>query len=214
MSDVRLDHLVYAVPNLARAIETFERSLGTAPVAGGRHAGMGTHNAILPLGDLSYVELIAADPDAEDPGRPRPFGLDALEGPRLVTWAVRSNDIEATVLRAKERGYDPGVVFEMSRARPEGDTLRWKLSLRAEPVGDGLVPFVIDWGDSEHPARAEGGTAPCTLESFRAHHPSAGPIRQALDALGARLEVLENAPGTRPQLEATLIGPAGRLELR
>ena len=152
MEQLKLDHLVYAVPDLEKAIESFSHQLGCAPVFGGRHEGLGTHNAILPLEGLTYLELMAADPTLPDPDLARPFGLDLLQGPRLVTWAVRSRDIEADTKLARERGYDPGIAIEMSRKEPSGETLNWKLSLSREPLGDGLVPFVIDWGSTRHPS--------------------------------------------------------------
>jgi hypothetical protein len=42
---------------------------------------MGTHNRLLKLGEGFYLELIAIDPQAPPPGRPRWFGLDRLELP-------------------------------------------------------------------------------------------------------------------------------------
>lgn len=206
-----LDHLVFAVPDLRRGIEAFGAKLGVEPASGGRHEGMATHNALLRLGGRRYIELIAADPGAPEPPRPRPFGLDSLEGPRLVTWAVRTTDIEATARRSRERGYDPGIVFAMSRARPDGETLHWKLSLRADPFGEGLVPFLIDWGDAEHPAGDGEAPAPCALESFEGVHPKPEPIRAALAALGAKLAI---RIGVTARLEAVISGPGGKLELR
>jgi hypothetical protein len=208
---LKLDHLVYAVPDLESAIDEFRRRLGSAPAFGGHHEGLGTHNAILPLAGETYVELMAANPVLPAPGRPRPFGLETLQNPRLVTWAVRSRNIEADAQAARERGYDPGIVFEMSRKEPDGETLSWKLSLRAEPFGDGLVPFVIDWGRTRHPAAAPAaGAVRCVLSDFSAQHPDPQPARDAIDALGAELNI-DQAPTSR--LCARLAGPTGFLEL-
>jgi len=219
-----LDHLVYGVPNLERAIGDFEERLGVAPVFGGRHEGLGTHNAILPLANETYLELIASDPDGPVPNQPRPFGLDTLHRSRLVTWAARSRSIETDVECARERGFDPGLVLPVSRKDPNGETLHWKLTLRREPFGDGLVPFLIDWGDSRHPAAAT--TTPtgnkrgvdeddrplprCRLSGFSALHPDPESVQAALVALGVELDVRS---GNDAQLNACLIGPAGSLEL-
>jgi hypothetical protein len=206
-----LDHLVYAVPDLAIAIDAFHARLGIAPTLGGKHEGLGTHNAILPLAGETYIELMAADPAADAPKMARPFGLDTLTGTRLVTWAVRSGDLEADVQRAREQGYEPGIVLDMTRKEPGGETLSWKLSLRKEAFADGLLPFVIDWGDTEHPSiRAAASSARCELASFSAHHPDPKLVRGALDALGVDLDVVE---GTRPGLAARVRGPAGDLAL-
>ena len=202
-----LDHLVYAVPDLEAAVAHFEAKLGAAPRAGGKHDGLGTHNAILSGGAQRYVELIAADPEEPAPAQPRPFGLDRLKRARLVTWAVRSGDIAADVERSRQAGFDPGLVLEVSRQQPNGERVAWKLSLRPESYGDGLVPFVIDWGQAAHPAEAG---ARCSLEGFRGLHPDPDSIRSALDALGVSFEV---AIGSAPELRSVVVGPSGRLEL-
>jgi hypothetical protein len=218
-----LDHLVYGVPDLSEAIDDFEKRLGLSPMLGGRHVGLGTHNAILPLQGEAYIELIASDPDGPTPNQPRPFGLDTLCEPRLVTWAVRSRAIETDVQHAREQGFDPGIVFTMSRTEPDGETLEWKLSLLQKPFGDGLVPFVIDWGKSRHPAAAprspsedqnhhpaDDPTSHGKLSAFSATHPDPAPIRAALHALGVSLDI---RPGTIAGLSARLTGPAGSIEL-
>ena len=220
---LKLDHLVYGVPDLSEAIDDFEKRLGLSPMLGGRHAGLGTHNAILPLEAEAYIELIASDPDGPTPKQSRPFGLDTLCEPRLVTWAVRSRAIETDVQHAREQGFDPGIVFTMSRTEPDGETLEWKLSLLQKPFGDGLVPFVIDWGKSRHPAATprspsedrthdstDDPTSHGKLSAFSATHPNPAPIRAALHALGVSLDI---QPGTIARLSARLTGPAGSIEL-
>ena len=64
MIDKQFDHVVYGVPNLKEAIEVFHEKTGTLPVIGGKHPHLGTHNAILSLGNLQYLEFIALDPEA------------------------------------------------------------------------------------------------------------------------------------------------------
>jgi hypothetical protein len=205
-----LDHLVYAVPDLTRAMDDFERRLGVRPAPGGRHEGLGTHNAILPLAGRSYVELIAPDPEGGTPSRARPFGLDSLDAPRLVTWAARSEQIEETVANSRTRGFDPGVVLDLSRASPSGELLRWKLSLRSEPGGDGLIPFVIDWGRTPHPGESHTGLTDCGLDHFSGVHPEPALVTAALEALGAALTI---QPGDGPTLKGTISGPAGEMDL-
>ena len=56
-----LDHLVYAVDDLQAGIEHFHQLTGVEPCIGGRHEGLGTHNAVFSLGDSqTYFEIIAA----------------------------------------------------------------------------------------------------------------------------------------------------------
>ena len=75
MPQTRLDHLVVAAASLAEGCAWVEARLGVASPGGGRHANMGTHNALWSLGG-SYIEVIAVEPGGTRPERPRWFGLD------------------------------------------------------------------------------------------------------------------------------------------
>lgn len=184
----------------------FSETLGVSPSPGGRHEGLGTHNAILPLLAGAYVELIAADPTLPAPAGPRPFGIDGLEASRLATWAVRTAAIDEEVVRIRSRGYEPGDVLELSRATPGGELLRWKLALPRKPTFDGLVPFLIDWGDAPHPSATD--EAACTFHDLAGVHPEPELVRQAITALGVSLPV---ESGDVPALRVCIRGPAGEI---
>jgi hypothetical protein len=97
----------------------------------------------------------------------------------------------------------------MSRERPDGTLLRWQLTLRAEPAGDGLVPFLIDWGDTPTPAGSSAAGA--TLRSLRAEHPDPIAVRAPLDALRVTLDV---DTGPAAALIAEIDAPSGLVTLR
>ena len=65
------------------------------------------------------------------------------------------------------------------------------------PRADGLVPFLIDWLNSTHPA-SELPPGP-RLVDFRIEHPEPALIRAVLEALGSSVEVAE---ARRPGLVA------------
>ncbi|MEO8458723.1 MAG: VOC family protein [Chloroflexota bacterium] len=203
-----VDHLVYAVADLDAGIAHIERMLGVRAEPGGAHPGRGTHNALLSLGGGSYLEIIAPDPDQPDPKAPRPFGLDKLRAPRLVTWAVRVSHIEKRVEQARAAGYDPGDAHPMSRKLPSGAELKWQLTARPEAAASGIVPFLIEWQPREHPSK----TAPrgAQLSDLQAEHPHPGEVNAMLEALGVELTVSESA---RPALIATMEGPNGTVVL-
>jgi hypothetical protein len=204
-----LDHLAFLAPNLEQGMEVIESLLGVRPQLGGQHSGRGTHNALLGLGTGVYLEVIAPDPHQPEPKRPRAFGLDEVREPRLGTWIARTTDLTGLVASSRASGYDPGNIVAMSRKRPDGDELRWTMALRDDMPGDGLIPSLIDWGESPHPSDdlSSGGT----LVDLRAEHPLPDDIRRILSALQLDLVVTQ---GPTPALIATIDTDRGRVELR
>lgn len=215
MKTLTLDHLVYAVPDLQAAIDDLSDRLGVAAAYGGAHPKVGTHNGLLSLGSTSYLEIIAPDPTVHDPERARPFGLDGLTGPRLVTWAAAETDLEGRSAWSQARGYDPGQIVDAGRALPGGLALKWRSTKRPEalqgqlPPGDGLVPFLIDWGETAHPALSS--PTGCRLISLVAEHPDPDAVSALLTALGVSLEVNK---AIEPALIAQIAGPKGNVILR
>lgn len=211
MTSIRTDHLVYAVPNLDAAVERIAAEWGVRPAIGGQHPN-GTHNALLALGPHTYLEIIAPDPAQPNPPRPRSFGIDERPGDtRLVTWAAATSDLDATHAAALAQGYDPGEVMNGSRLRPDGVKIAWRSTRLVgwPPPGDGIVPFLIEWGEgTPHPA-SDSPTG-CTLVSLRAEHPDPASIRPMLAALGLDVSVTQ---GSAPALFAVIDTPQGRVEL-
>ncbi|MEV0378693.1 VOC family protein [Nonomuraea sp. NPDC050643] len=207
-----LDHLVYATPDLDATVAELEASLGVRAATGGRHPGLGTRNHLIGLGGRSYLEIIGPDPGQETPAGPRPFGIDELAGAALVSWAVAVEDIDAAVARARARGHDPGDPRDMSRRTPAGDLLSWRLTPPPQ-AGRGLVPFLIDWGATRHPA--ESGLPPIALLSLTIAHPDPAAVAGRLAAVGVPLDDggprLVQAP--RPHLSAVLSGRHGDVTL-
>ena len=196
-----LDHLVLASPDLSATAAWVEATTGVTASPGGRHIGRGTHNVLYALGPAAYLEIIGPDPDQGPPPEPRPFGIDGLTRPALVAWAIAVDDIEAAVGRARRMGYDPGPHEAMQRRRPDGMLLTWRLTTPASAV----IPFLIDWGASPHPA---ADAAPgLVLERLAARHPDPRGISRALEALGVTMTV---QPGPEALL-ATLSGRRGSI---
>jgi hypothetical protein len=204
-----IDHLVYAVPALDSAINQFESATGVRPVLGGSHPGLGTHNALVSFGD-NYLELIAADPGQPDPAGPRPFGIDQLDGPSLVTFAVRPHaeeTIEELVESIRLAGFEPGEIAPMSRRQTNGDELHWRLTFPQLELG-GCVPFIIDWGSTNTPATtAPGGVE---LVDLQLRHDDPLAVRRALLALGLSMNVVDS---DAVSLHASIRGHDGSIEI-
>lgn len=205
----RIDHLVYATPDLKNAVETLERRLGVRASPGGQHPGRGTRNALVALGPSAYLEIIGPDPEQPKPALPRTFGIDDLTEARLVTWAAKGTNLAELAREAERHGITLGPVGDGSRKRPDGMVLRWRFTSPLTVVADGLVPFFIDWGTTEHPARSAAAGA--SLVALRAEHPEAERVRAQLQQLDLDLPVTN---GPRPALIATIDSPKGRVELR
>ncbi len=209
---IELDHLVVAARSLDEGAAWLAARLGIAPDPGGRHAGFGTHNALVRLGSDVYLEVIAADPQEPEPGRPRLFGLDEAttralleRGPRLLHWVARTRDLPAARREmAAASDVDPaaiGLGVQMRR----GD-LAWILSVAADgsrpPAG---LPSLIDWGSAPHPCSRLPDRG-AVLERLEIAAPA--PTLAALAALrrGARIAFTESASA---RLTAHVRTPAG-----
>lgn len=172
MSAARLDHLVIGAASLEEGARYISETLGVDIPRGGEHSRMGTHNLLMRLGDGVYLEVIAVNPTAAAPNRPRWFGLDdpyvravLVQGPRLLTWVVRVGGI------GEYRGlpYLGASVFErMSR-----DDLEWWISVSCDGglYANGLLPLVIEWESENHPSLSMVDQG-CRLRSLDLYHPN------------------------------------------
>src|SRR4029453_12844852 len=140
MGRLWIDHVIYAVDDLDTAgAALFDRE-GLASVRGGRHAGWGTENRIVPLGK-SFLELIAVvDVDeAEGSGFGRAVRRALTEDHPLVGWVVATDDIDGV---AKRLDLD---VEEKSRETADGSTLSWRLAGLDRAMKTGALPFFLQW---------------------------------------------------------------------
>jgi len=203
-----LDHLLLGCSDLDAGIAFVEKHTGIRPAMGGAHPGRGTRNALLALGPLHYLEVIAPDPGQTEVPSTRaelPAMLKKLAAPALVDWAVRTSDI----VRVAERWRQAGIAFQGptmgSRARPEGRMLQWQ-TLNLDNDRDGLVTFFIQWGEgTAHPsADAPQG---CRLESFAAVSPERAALAAEFEKLSISAEV---ESGKTPHLGQRSRGRAER----
>lgn len=201
-----VDHLTVVAPDLPAGAAFVEGMLGVSPQLGGAHPGMGTHNLLLSLGASTYLEVIAIDPNAPTPSRPRWFALDSLKpgaSPRLAAWVAGTPDIHAACAKS---AYPLGQIEPMSRG-----SLSWLITIAADgslPMG-GLLPALIEWPAGVHP----GTTLPasgCTLLKLEICHPQPGLLQDHVESLGlgVPVEIGFTASGL-PQLLAHIQTPHG-----
>ena len=150
---LRLDHVVFAVPDLDEAAVRFREAFGLDSTEGGRHERWGTANRIVPLGD-QYVELVAVvDETAARTGFGRGVLERARDGGGWLTIAAVAEDLDAVAARL---GLEIG---SGSRTRPDGEILRWRSAGLDDPRREPWMPFFLAWDVPEelHPARARAG---------------------------------------------------------
>jgi hypothetical protein len=207
----RIDHITVTAPTLESGVEFVRTRLGVSPQPGGRHPRMGTHNCLLKLGDALFLEVIAPDPDAARPLRPRWFELDAMAAdgpPRLAMWMARTTDIHASCAASPE---PLGEIEPMSRGG-----LDWLITIPA----DGSLPFhgcapaLIEWHAQSHPA-AGMMDAGCTLERFEIFHPQAARLSRLLAAIGLvdQVTVTRSPDDLRGFVRAAIRTPHGCITL-
>ncbi len=204
---MRVDHLVWYAADLAEGMRDFTERLDCPPLHGGVHPGEGTRNAVLSLGDSTYLEILGRDPaQPEDNLDPE---IRDLAGSGLYHWAVGGVDLEELRSNVLAEGLEGSCLVTGGRVLPNGGWLGWKLfGLRNHSFG-ALVPFFIDWTNSEHPAKtAPRGGSLITISVFS----------PAPDELGAIYRILgldiTITPAATPALSAVLQSRSGRHVLR
>jgi catechol 2,3-dioxygenase-like lactoylglutathione lyase family enzyme len=145
----RFDHSVIGVRDLEAASDAFRR-LGFDVRPGGRHTGLGTHNALIRFG-VDYLELLAThDPsEAAQSGR-RGLLIHEFLGDRpggLLGFALASSNLDEEYARGgvPAMGYEIAPPFAMERARPDGHVLRWRLLVPGAHTWRRPWPFLIQW---------------------------------------------------------------------
>jgi hypothetical protein len=217
VSHVEVDHLVAAAATLAQGVAWCEQTLGVTPGPGGQHALMSTHNRLLkiatPAFAQAYLEIIAINPDAPDPGRVRWFGLDnpvqqarVAQAPRLVHLVARSTMLDMHRWGLITVGHKPGDPVNLSRPTAQGD-LRWQMLVRDDGGWDcgGALPTLLQW-QGPHPTdtMADSGV---TLRQLTLH----GVPERARQVLRLRGVAVLAEPG--PALRAVLHTPLGDVTL-
>src|SRR3569833_1384606 len=148
---MRVDHLVWYCTDLDLGCCYFSDCLDAAPTYGGIHPGEGTRNALVALGDQTYIEILARDP--EQPEASLESEVRALRGEGIYHWAAGGADVEALRARSAEAGLNASDLITGGRTLPSGGWLGWRwFCLRNHGFGS-LVPFFIDWRESAHPAK-------------------------------------------------------------
>jgi hypothetical protein len=215
-----VDHVVVAADTLERGVQWCEAALGVTPERGGEHGLMGTHYRLLRIATAqyprTYLEIIAINAAAPQPGHRRWFDLDdpdlrhqVRQQPRLVHFVASTADAAEALKSLARLGIERGPLMAAERATPAG-LLRWQISVRrdGQRLFYGGLPTLIQWGEV-HPADTMADTG-LALQSLHVCHPRAADLRAAHIAIGLQgVTVGEGAPNVK----VTLATPKGVVTL-
>lgn len=180
----RIDHFTLGTADLVAGQTALADTLGVTLPIGSKHDAMSTHNCVCQAGNESFLELIAIDPEAPDPGRVRWFTLDdpttrqrITDRPRALCWVVNTPNLDAVVAASP---VDLGEIVHFQR----GDRT-WRLTVPQDgslPEG-GLLPAFIEWSPGPHPSTGQQDLR-VRLRSITLTHPDPAWLTSVLQALG------------------------------
>lgn len=190
LTNRHIDHIVYAVPNLEKAIDDLEKELGVRPTFGGYHTTQGTKNAVLNLGNQCYLEILAADEENTNISPPRWMGIDLIQASKITRWAIKSANLAQDSIFLSQYQSDMGKIKGGQRKLSNGGQLTWKMIMPLASPEVEISPFMVDWQDSElHPTQQM--EQHCELIGLEFTHPEPNSLSKVLDQLFLDLDVVK-----------------------
>lgn len=210
---LQLDHITVIAPTLAEGVAHVRACLDLDVPFGRQHPYMGTHNHLLRLGDAVYLEIVALDPGAPPPGRPRWFGLDDQtavrkawdDGLRLRGWVARVADIDAVLPRHED------VLGRKVRLATPDAHFFFAIPADGSLPGGGIAPSVIDRVGRPPPV-AVMADAGARLRDLVIEHPQSDQVAALYERLGVDHPPLIQR-GDRLHYRALIDTPGGFREL-
>ena len=163
MHTCRMDHVSYAAgpEGLDATVARIAETLGIERIKGGVHPRFGTQNALFPMTEGQYLEVVEA---LDHPASlSAPFGqlvrARTEQGGGWMSWAVATPDI-GRFERRLGREAVPG-----NRRFPDGRELSWRQIGIKGTLADPQLPFFVKWGEgSPHPS--EEASTEVTISSL------------------------------------------------
>ncbi len=182
-----LDHLMFGVARLEDGVDYIHENLCVSSPYGGEHDGLGTHNALYGLQGKLYFEVLAPNEDSDAQSTFRQ-NTEQLTKPQLVSYIVRTSNIADFAKKCSEMGVTTIGPTPFSRITPDGYKLEWQLLFFDEPDFDGLMPIIIDWGNTPHPA--DSLASDLEMKLFQLGAPNADQLAKLFKKLGIPIQVV------------------------
>ncbi|MFB9074788.1 VOC family protein [Citricoccus parietis] len=218
MGMMRLDHVSYAVgpqEGLAATVARLAETLGIERVKGGVHPRFGTRNAIFPLRNRQYLEVVEVldHPSSEK----APFGQAVRArsemGGGWMGWCVTVDDL-APFEERLERQSVPG-----NRKFPDGRELTWRQIGIKGLIADPQVPYLLRWDEGTedlHPSQAhtpQAELSSITIAGSRDRVRGWLGLDDSEETVEDLNVVFESPSGTPGILEVTFETPKGTITL-
>ena len=204
-----IDHLVYAVPDLEKAMDDFENLTGIRPTFGGYHTTKGTKNAVVNLGNACYLEFLAIDENNEKISAPRWMGIDFIEKTQMTRFALKSENLEKDSAILKKYAAEMGEISGGARKTSDDKLLKWEMILPLAAPAVEIAPFMCDWSQSEvHPT--DSMPQECELIGLHFTHTHPESVTSLFNELDVDLNVIE---GEKATIIAEINTPKGVFKL-
>lgn len=155
MKTCRMDHVSYAAgpEGLEATVARIAEALGVERIKGGVHPRFGTHNALFPMRNRQFLEVVEA---LDHPAAlSAPFGqlvrARSEQGGGWMSWAVSTSDIGRFERRLGREA------AHALRRFPDGRELTWRQIGVKGTLADPQLPFIVRWADGQedmHPSQA------------------------------------------------------------
>lgn len=200
----KVDHIIYAVADLDQSVKKFKEATDLQVFPGGEHQDRGTHNAILRIGDKTYLEFLAKKKSSQPFHSQTWMGLDLLQEDKITRWSLASDNVEQESLFLKKFKEPLANIVIGSRAKKDGSMLNWLMTSSMPAPEVEPAPFLIDWKNSVHPTAEL--PLQCKIKSFSIEHSESDLLKKLLEKLACPLEVYT---ANESSLKLTLETPKG-----
>lgn len=149
--DLKLDHIVHFINRHPVDAVHVWRNQGYHAVMGGSHEHWGTSNSLLYL-NSEYIEFLSVENESIANNSDNPLisqlVMDLPKGEGLGQICFRTTNIEVIKQQLEQKGFQTFPIFNGSRKRQDGMTIKWKMLFIKEDRML-LFPFFIEWEQTD-----------------------------------------------------------------
>ena len=138
------------------------------------------------------------------------MGIDVLTENQITRWALKSEqlDTDSSILNAYNTKM--GSISGGSRSTLKGSILKWQLVLPLPTPEVEIMPFMVDWSQTETHPNHELPNMGCTLVELYGTHPDPDQFGETFEKLGLEFRIKKAG---KIVLKAILKCPKGTIEI-